>query len=215
MASNSDRAVWRLEVLDKPVTWHSVVRVGLIWGAEYALLSLIEDAPAWFKLATIGASLAALAALEWKTKLDKVWRYSFPVAIIGLLAIYGSCIGYAYNEHLIRVSLREHLLRIYSSSRELSERTIPLDTKTKANLDQPEVTRFRNDFRKWEKNAADWIEKHLGPAAREQFLDRGNMPSLVGWGENFVDSRYDQDRNFLSSDRHNLFLILESRTYVK
>jgi len=58
----------------KPITWNSVLRLSLGFGAEYSLLSLIEDAPIALKMATMLCSLGALAALEGRDWLNKKAR---------------------------------------------------------------------------------------------------------------------------------------------
>jgi hypothetical protein len=52
--------------IDLPITWRSVVRVGLVWMAEYAMLTSIEDANVALKIATIICAVAALATLEFE-----------------------------------------------------------------------------------------------------------------------------------------------------
>jgi hypothetical protein len=50
--------------IDAPITWQTVIRIGLGFGAEYALLALIEDAPSALKIATMLCALIALFILE-------------------------------------------------------------------------------------------------------------------------------------------------------
>jgi hypothetical protein len=197
--------------IDRPITWRTIFRVGLIWGAEYALLSLIEDAPTAVKVATIVCALSALAALEAETWLNTRHRYAFASAVTVVGLVYLAFVMYGINRVADKVAVREGLKQIYTSSRSLADRDIPRNL-TKGTLDEKAVDLFHQDFQAWEKGSANWIEKHLGPAARDKFLDRGSMPALSMWAGTW-NSIYDSDRDYLAADRRNLFDIMESKTY--
>jgi hypothetical protein len=96
--------------LDKPISWRTIFRAGFIWGAEYALLSLIEDAPAWLKVATIVCALCALASLEGETWLNHQQKHLFVISFGTVAVVYLVFIGFAINHNAERQENRRENL---------------------------------------------------------------------------------------------------------
>src|SRR5690348_4920667 len=83
--------------LDSPITWRSLARIGLGFAGEYALLALIEDAPAALKIGTVLCAVAALFVLETEGRLRKTSSYLFLGSIVIVASIYLGFIGYALD----------------------------------------------------------------------------------------------------------------------
>jgi hypothetical protein len=67
-------------------TVRNAIRVGLFWASEYALLSLIEEAPRAVKWATLIGPLAALAVMQWEQKL-RSWHRDLVGILLTLLTV--------------------------------------------------------------------------------------------------------------------------------
>jgi hypothetical protein len=102
--------------LDKPITWSSAVRLGLGYAGEYALLSLIEDAPEALKVATVLCSIGALAALEARDWLEHQRQYSFRATVTSVSVVYLGFVGYAISHSVERHNVRLGLQKIYTDA---------------------------------------------------------------------------------------------------
>jgi hypothetical protein len=205
--------------LDIPVTWRSVIRIGLLWGAEYAVLSLIEDAPIALKLATVFCALGALVILELETRLAQVSvqirririsRFQIAISVIGL--IYAGFIVYAVAHAAERQRIMNGLQKIYITSGSLLNREIIGVTNLEA-PDDNALSQYEKDFAEWQNRSQEWIGENVGEAAKERFLDR-SLISYLGYGARY-NERYSTIRNRLREERNNLHAILESRIYVE
>lgn len=202
--------------LDRPVTWGSLLRVGLAFGAEYGVLSLIEDAPVALKIATVICSILALITLESKTALTLRHRYAFTSAIGFIAIVYAGFAAYAVQHSINRIATRHGLERIYTEAAELPKRSMKILNGN--GLDQRDVAQFASDFDSWNEASARWIETHISAAARERFLDTSNMP-LYGWpvrgpaGEEAHDVRFEDVMNRIANERKNLAILIETSAY--
>jgi hypothetical protein len=85
-------------VLDQAITWRSVIRIGLIWAAEYAMLSLIEESPPYIKVATMICAIGLLATLEFEQWLRSKKNELFLGSLSMFILVYVSFIGYAIQQ---------------------------------------------------------------------------------------------------------------------
>lgn len=180
--------------LDKPITWLSAIRVGLGFAGEYALLSLIEDAPEALKVATVVCSVGALAALESREWLQKN-QYRFSGIMIVFALIYCGFIAYAVSR-VVDIANKQAMLRtFYSEGNEILTRQVPARKDTPALFDQNALTAWKSDAAKWQITTSKWINANLGPAANSRFLDMGSLPSSC-WSP--IENGCDNDTRVLN-----------------
>jgi hypothetical protein len=196
-----------------PITWKTAVRLALGFAGEYALLALIEDAPAALKVATVLCAAGALAAMESQDWLNKR-RHNLFAQIIGTIAtIYLMAIAYGIVHYLEKLSVRHGLEARYIESSELVGRELTVTDPQYGIPDQAAVDRLEADAKAWERETAAWIESHIGPAARERFLDAGSKTAWM-WGKGpSYDIRYSNILNTISGKRKNLTVLLETNAY--
>ncbi len=202
-------------MFDSPITWMSALRLGLGWAGEYALLSLIEDAPITLKIATMLCAIGALAALESRAWLNSQRDNLFQQVIICLSGIYLSFVGYAIYWAIYQYQTRNGLEERYVAAAELAaEQLAP--NKEKTNFDDIGVDVFEKEVSNWEVSTADWILTRLSPAARERFLDF-STPTSVMWHTPYAGYivHYNNIMNVLAKDRKNLATIIETRAYER
>jgi hypothetical protein len=198
--------------LNRPITWASIARIGLFFGAEYGVLALIEDAPFAVKIATVVCSLAALAALEARDWLNRTRTHLFPASMIVLGAVYLGFVGYAAVHAAEQLATRRGLERIYVESGHFYERQLPLKPNSNACAEEG-VQKFDDDVASWEKDSASWIAEHMGEAARDRFLDQSDALD-INYGACGGGYRpFNQVMNRLRRDRKNLSVIIESKAY--
>jgi hypothetical protein len=181
--------------------------------AEYALLTLIEDANVGLKIATIICAVAALATLEFESWLRSKSNHAFYSAIVLTAVIYAAFIGLAIVQMVYRNATRDGLENRYVSASSLSNRAIVPNAEGN-HFDPDFVMTFSNDVENWENDCANWILQRLSPAARERFLDRSGYAPL-SWSNKAYGNNLDYDHamNRLASDRKNLANILETKAY--
>jgi hypothetical protein len=68
--------------------WRSGISAALLASSEYAMLSLIEDAPRAIKFATLVAPLAAFLTIQFETRLRKIHVDLYPTILVLLTAGY-------------------------------------------------------------------------------------------------------------------------------
>lgn len=213
MATESEK------LIDRPITWRSIIRVGLIWAAEYAMLSLIEDSPPSLKVATILCALAALAAMEFEPWIESK-KKNLSHILIGVAAfVYLVFVAYALNSVAEKREIKRTLQKLYSRSTPITTQSIIVHDSEKAQpktLDQIQVKQEITKFEAWERDTAAWIGEHLGDAARDRFLDRSQATAFPFMGYAPVyDPAYAAMRLQLADERRNLLSILESRIYAE
>jgi hypothetical protein len=190
----------------------AIIRVALVWAAEYAMLSLIEDAPTAIKVATLICAVSALAVMQFEVWVRSISKHSFRNAICGLTVIYLGFLGYAVAHAVNRLVIRHGLETYYIAAGELANRPIPLN-EDKNHMDIDAIKRLAVDVDNWQAVTALWLEKRLGPIGRERFLDISNMPSLTWSQADQTDPAYSSAINRLTRDRHNLSVIIETGAY--
>lgn len=196
--------------LDKPITWRSLVWIALAFAGEYALLALIEDAPAILKIATMLCAVAALLVLQTESWFHRQHKYLFAAAITAVSAIYLGFVGYAVSHGLERQAAQAELRKIYASVEPLIVRTIP--TLTDGGVVDPKaVDQFQLDAIAWESKTAKWLEQNFSIAARERFLDMAGVGTIC-WTR-FCEQPYNGTRNRLIQEKRNLATIIESPAY--
>ncbi len=200
--------------LSKPVTWLSVMRVGLLWGAEYGVLSLIEDSTFAVKAATIFCAISALAALEFRSWLDTRRKNTFlgSIALVSLVWTYFILGG--INNHFQDERVRRNLRNLYlmSSAFIVKARAISDVDSPSPNMvaDKQELKRKIVD---WENRTSQWIETNIGPVERERFLDDTFMPNLAWSNDN--DQKFSALVDRLVAERRNLAELTNSPTYQR
>lgn len=198
-------------LIDKPITWGSLARVGLAWAAEYGVLSLIEDAPFAVKMATIVCALGALAALETKEWLNQR-KYLF-FSVMGFVsAIYFCFVIYAASHALHLIFARNGLEQKYAQSNELLRREV-LETNPQHGADKENeaARQFARDVSEWKTSTGDWIRENVGVAAYARFLEPPTM--FYNFGPHF-NKDYNMSMNDLVGCRRNLAIIIETGAYA-
>jgi len=74
----------------------NAVSAALLAAAEYAMLSLIEDAPRAIKFATLVAPVAAFLVIQFEAAIRKLHRDIFPVALAVIFLGYAGFGGYVF-----------------------------------------------------------------------------------------------------------------------
>jgi hypothetical protein len=193
-------------------SWMTVFRIGLAWAAEYAMLSLIEDAPEILKVATLICAVAGLAILQFEDKIKNYDRKVFGGLIGTVAIIYLGFTTYAVRHGLERQTAQSKLREIYVAVGPILDRQIPTHG---ANLEYNEdaLTKFQNDAKDWEDSSQKWLLTNLGAAARERFLDMSAI-QVYCWGKYVAcDPRYDGIKNKLIAEKRNLSAIMETSAY--
>ncbi len=203
--------------LDEAITWRSVTRIGLGFAAEYALLALIEDAPAALKIATVICAVAGLFVLETENWFHRQHKRLFISSIAALVAIYLCFIAYAAAHALGKQHRQAQLREIYVAGNLLKDRELNIEPGgTGGSYEAKDVTQLEADVVSWRNETAIWLAKNYGPAARVRFLEVGNISNLC-WGpkfrDQFCDVPYGMTMNRLTNDLRNLSAILESAAY--
>jgi len=175
------------------LTWKSLLKLGAGFAAEYALLSLIEDAPEVVKVATLVTALGALGALESQEWLIRRHRHLFMAAIVVTSVIYLCFIGYALWHVRHESQIDRRLEQFYLAAEPLLEMAHPLA----ASVTKPSevaVNRWQKDVTNWKDEVANYLLENVSDYAKARFLNlRGaQWYGCSGWGE--VDSVcYDLD----------------------
>jgi hypothetical protein len=195
-------------LLDHPLTIRSLIRIGLAFAAEYALLALIEDAPAALKIATVICAIGALLALETEAQLKTWWRYSPGVIISALALIYAGFVGYGIQQHFHGEGIKAGLKDKYFASAELAHVYIVVDANGAP--DKGALEQRTEGAVKWEVDTEQWIEANIGKAARERFLDSGATTNF-GWlvPKDAESSRFNNAMNRFLGLRKNLATMIE------
>ena len=114
-ASPHKREMFKMAVtIDTPITWRTVVRVGLVWAAEYAMLALIEDAPTFMKVATVLCSLSILFVLESQSLFTALPARAYKNAILTSLLLYTACVVYAIHIVERKEFIKDELAKLYT-----------------------------------------------------------------------------------------------------
>lgn len=195
--------------LDRPITWRSIVRAGLIWGAEYALLSLIEDAPVVLKVATILCAIGALAALEGEEWLNRRHRHFFKSVTLALVAIYLGFIGYALHLVAKDAAVRLQLDELYNESVPIMSEATPFMTRG-ASAD--ELKSWEGDIQTWRNKTETYLTKNLGQTFAFRFANTLGHPS---YGYGVAQEEVNVQLNFLLTMQNNLLGIRDALGYGK
>jgi hypothetical protein len=202
------------DLLNKPITWRSLVRIGLAFAAEYAMLALIEDAPVALKVATVFCATATLAALEADSWVRRQGKYVFPLVMGCLGIVYLGFVVYALAETYQQRHVKSQLKMLYSESTPLT--TLPINSVS-------DIHQFKTAYLEWEQKSSAWILAHIGPTSRDLFLSRPEPTSFGGqapqstqqlllWNE-CGDAEYLCFRRRLEMDRRSLTTLIESNSY--
>jgi hypothetical protein len=154
----------------------SATRIGLGFAGEYALLSLIEDAPEALKVATVICAVGALIALETELWLRK--RNAFIPLISALSVIYASFVSYAIYETIHRNAVLQHLQEACVQSGTLLYYPAETMLKPDGGVDQSALREYSIRAQKWAKETSDWIDNNIGIGAKERFLDYADIPQF-------------------------------------
>jgi hypothetical protein len=194
--------------LDSPITWSTAVRIGLGWAGEYALLSLIEDAPEALKVATVVCAVGALAALESREWLQKN-QYRFSGIMIAFAMIYCGFILYAIV-HVVDIANKQATLRaFYIEGNEIAIRVEPARKNAPELFDENAIKSWRSDSVKWENATAEWIGANIGPTARVRFLDMSALPNLCWSPKQDACDNASRFLNHTEAELRNLSVIME------
>jgi hypothetical protein len=194
-------------------SWKIIVRIGLVWAAEYAMLALIEDSPAILKVATLICALAGLAVLQFEEKIQTYDRRIFLALISGVAVIYLGFSAYAIAQGLRREAAQAELRNIYASGNALIAQPILKPSAANSFVDSKEVDQFQAEVIAWETKSAEWLEKNFSPAARTRFLDMSGV-GVICW-TSACDQPYNGIRNRLIHEVRNITAIMESPVYEK
>src|SRR5437879_3283062 len=114
---------------DKPATidftWKNMFSAGLLLAAEYEVLTLIEDAPAFIKGATVVCDIAALAAMQFEGALRQQGKNLYAILLGGVSAFYLAFIAYAMVHTYHQSEMHEVLDNYYVASGELYDEVQP------------------------------------------------------------------------------------------
>jgi hypothetical protein len=166
------------------------------FAGEYALLALIEDAPAALKVATVLCAIGALVALESETFLNQKGKQLFVKTIAALSAIYLCCVAYAISQAMYQAKTRSGLEDRYVAAAALATRSIPPNS-AKNHMDGAAIASFASDVNDWETECANWILERLNAAARERFMDQSGGVSFTYTNQYGSDPAYDRVMNHL------------------
>jgi len=155
----------------------AIIRIALVWAAEYAMLSLIEDASELVKIATLICAVSALAIMQFELWLRKFQPNAFRNSLIVVVVIYSGFIGFAVKHGADAIAIRFGLESRYVEGVRLTHRTIPIDIAKNA-FEPGALDSLVADANKWESETAHWLFDNLGPAAEARFLDTGNYQTM-------------------------------------
>jgi hypothetical protein len=79
-------------------TWKNAFSAALLAASEYAMLSLIEDAPRSIKLATLIAPTLAFLAIQFESRIRKLGHDLYPIILALLAGGYVAFGAYVYFE---------------------------------------------------------------------------------------------------------------------
>jgi hypothetical protein len=187
--------------LDSPITWRSLARIGLGFAGEYALLALIEEAPAALKIATVICAVAGLFILETESRLRK--RRAFVGAIVAVCVIYFGFIGYAVNHVYQETAIEKRLHQL--SVQGITFQTNPFPNRTPS---MEELQQWADSIDVWKNTTATYLQDNLGDYERERFLNIRGMPMFSYGG---ASTEVNQLLNISVNLHKNLTSIIESR----
>lgn len=204
--------------LDKAITWRSVARIGLGFAGEYALLALIEDAPAALKIATVICAVAGLFILETESWFHRQHKRLF-ISTIGIVVfVYLAFVAYAADHALRKQQRQEALRNFYVIGSAFKGRELAIEGQNGGTYKKEDVSKLENDVLNWRNQTSDWLEVNYDAAARVRFLEVGNISNLCWgpkWREYMCDPAYGGVMNRLTNDLRNISAILESGAYGK
>lgn len=188
-------------MLDSPITWVSAIRLGLFWGGEYALLSLIEDAPEALKVATVLCSIGALASLEGRSWLNKRRANLFVIIIASISTIYGSFVIYAFAHAYHQSVISSNLDRLYNTGTEIVER--PFFKR----LTSDKAPEWQKDGEGWVEETKAFLDAEIGGIASARFVN-----TVGSTAESYnIPSEFERGVNALVPMLKNLAEIIRER----
>jgi hypothetical protein len=180
-------------------TWKNLCSAGLLLAAEYEVLSLIEDAPALLKGATVACDIVAIAIMQFETSLRERAKNLYGILLGGVAVFYLAFLTYALQHMMHQSEVHDALDHYYVASGELYDEVQPFllssDAPPKEN-----IVKWRADIGTWRDETAHYIDVNLGAADRDRFLDAWTRPTIdsSGWPE------VDAGISYLSKLRANL-----------
>ena len=185
-------------------TWKNMFSAGLLLAAEYEVLTLIDDAPAFIKGATVVCDVAALAVMQFEATLRQN-KNLYGILLGSVAVFYLAFIAYAMVHTYQRSEVHDALDHYYVASGELYDEVQPFLLSTDAPPKET-IIKWRTDITAWRDDTAHYIDLHLGAADRDRFLDAWTRPAVAssGWPE------VDTGIAYLSKLRANLNVIRDS-----
>lgn len=170
--------------LDNPITWRSITRIFLGFAGEYALLSLIEDAPEALKVTTVICAVAGLFALETEDWLKKRHAYLFGSTIAILALVYLSFVGYAVGHVYSEIVITQKLERLYQKGSDLKERPFPRV------MTDAEVRDWIKQVNSWSDETAGYLAENVNMFAHDRFLNTTGQITLNHVGLTTDENQY-------------------------
>jgi hypothetical protein len=178
--------------------------------SHYALLALIEDAPAVLKIATVICAVAALFTLETEEWLRKRQNKLFALTISGIGLIYAVFIVFAIYGKMSEGVLQRQIREIFVEAGPIIETNIR-SVSTSTVLNEEDVRSFIDKAQNWEEKTSNWLKHNLGEAARERFVDLSSV-AIVCW-DPVCSQPFTKTKNRLVGLRKNLSVIIETPAY--
>lgn len=189
------------------VTLRSVFRAGLIWGAEYAMLSLIEDSSVTIRVATGVIAGLGLLTLEGEAWLRRQHKHLFWSAILVLVVVWLGFFGWAVKQAHDEVLVGRYLDQSYADSGVLWDRKFPFNSQTKQ-FDEAALQQWQRDIEKWRDTTANYIRENIDEYTKERFLNTIGMQSYNFTPNNMqTNDTLDNAANTLDKLRKNLAAI--------
>lgn len=160
-------------MLDSPITWVSAVRLGLGLAGEYALLSLIEDAPEALKIGTVICAIGAIAALESRAWLDNLRPKLFVVTMSVLSLFYISFVAYAILNVWHQTTVTEKLDDLYKRGSALIEEPLI------HSLSPDQTTEWEANTNQWYNETRNYLDKEVGGIASAKFVNTVGSPVMT------------------------------------
>lgn len=194
----------------------AVVRIALVWAAEYAMLSLIEDAPETVKVATLVCAVLALVIMQFEAWLRTVRKNAFRNALTAVAFVYAGFIAFAVQHVSHESWVKAQTNNWYVKGRLIQKSVIPIDGTTNK-PSQEAISAMGDNLHKWEDDVSAWLAANLGDAAEAKFLDHNNC-LFMNWSISYrdahaFDQKYDIVMNQLGCDERNLATIIETHAY--
>ena len=205
------------------IMWTVVgVMVPLLLGSAWAMIGL---SPPEFWIARFAIMAAAIilsiASIYWIANIQ--WPTGPRLLIgaaLGIAALIGfsECLRFVNNRETLliaeksavtdkRAAIRTQLQQFYVEAGPLIQRQLPKD------ISKEDFDKYVAEADAWVNTTATWIDKNLGVAARERFLDRTGMMAMSD--PSAVNPVHNNIRQNLTRMRQNLQVLIETGAWDK